>query len=108
MPEPDLSRWQAVSETLHNPDGEVNIAVIGKYTVLPDAYKSITEALVHGGIANQIKVKIQWMESEEFSNEEDASQALKGVHGILVPGGFGERGSEGKIRAAQYAREGCC
>jgi len=105
MPEPDLSRWEAVSETLHNPDGEVNIAVIGKYTVLPDAYKSITEALVHGGIANQIKVKIKWMESEEFSNEEDASQALKGVHGILVPGGFGERGSEGKIRAAQYARE---
>lgn len=105
MPEPDLSRWEAVSETLHNPDGEVNIAVIGKYTVLPDAYKSITEALVHGGIANQIKVKINWLESEEFSNTEDDGQALKGVHGILVPGGFGERGSEGKIQAAQYARE---
>ena len=104
-PEADLSRWEEVSETLHNPDGEVNIAVIGKYTVLPDAYKSITEALVHGGIANQIKVSIKWLESEEFSNEADASQALEGVHGILVPGGFGERGSEGKIRAAQYARE---
>jgi CTP synthase len=105
MPEADLSRWETVSETLHNPDGEVNIAVIGKYTVLPDAYKSITEALVHGGIANHVKVKIKWLESEEFSNTEDAGQALKGMHGILVPGGFGERGSEGKIQAAQYARE---
>ena len=104
-PEADLSRWETVSNTLHNPDGEVQIAVIGKYTVLPDAYKSITEALVHGGIANQIKVKIKWLESEEFSNTEDAAQALKGVHGVLVPGGFGERGSEGKIKAAQYARE---
>ena len=105
MPEADLSRWEAVSETLHNPDGEVNIAVIGKYTVLPDAYKSITEALVHGGIANHVNVNIKWLESEAFSNTEDAGQALKGMHGILVPGGFGERGSEGKIEAAQYARE---
>jgi CTP synthase len=105
MPETDLSRWDTVSDTLHNPDGEVQIAVIGKYTVLPDAYKSITEALVHGGIANRVKVKIKWLESEEFSEAEDESALLKGVHGILVPGGFGERGSEGKIQAAKYARE---
>ncbi|MBL4853634.1 MAG: CTP synthase [Robiginitomaculum sp.] len=99
----NLRRWQKISDTLHNPDGEVNIAVIGKYTVLPDAYKSITEALVHGGIANKVKVNIKWIEAEEFSERED--DVLAGMDGILVPGGFGERGAEGKVLAAKYARE---
>lgn len=100
----DLSRWEGISETLANPDGAVNIAVVGKYTVLPDAYKSLTESLVHGGIANNVKVNIKWIESEAFSKGE-CGDALKGMHGVLVPGGFGSRGSEGKILAAQYARE---
>jgi len=99
----DLSRWKGISETLHNPDGEVNIAVVGKYTVLPDAYKSITEALVHGGIANRVKVNIKWIESEAF--EKGEGDVLAGMDGILVPGGFGERGAEGKILAVKYARE---
>ena len=99
----NLRRWRAISESLANPDGEVNIAVVGKYTVLPDAYKSITEALVHGGIANKVKVKIKWIESEEFANRK--TDVLVGMDGILVPGGFGERGSEGKIEAVTYARE---
>ncbi|PHR93357.1 MAG: CTP synthetase [Robiginitomaculum sp.] len=100
----DLSRWEDISQILHNPDGYVNIAVIGKYTVLPDAYKSLSEALVHGGIANNVRVKIKWIESEAFG-EGDCGAILKDMHGILVPGGFGERGTEGKIRAARYARE---
>ena len=99
----NLRRWRAISESLANPDGEVKIAVVGKYTVLPDAYKSITEALVHGGIANKVKVKIKWIESEEFSK--GGSEILAGMDGILVPGGFGERGAEGKIQAVTYARE---
>ena len=103
-PKANLERWETISETLHNPaDGEVMVAVVGKYTVLPDAYKSITEALVHGGIANKVKVKIKWLEAEEFENSDDPD-VLKGVHGILVPGGFGERGAEGKIKAATFAR----
>jgi CTP synthase len=105
-PKPDLSRWEEVYETLTNPDGEVTIAVVGKYTVLKDAYKSLIEALVHGGLANKVKVNLDWVESETFEGEPGAAAArLEGVHGILVPGGFGERGSEGKIRAAQFARE---
>jgi CTP synthase len=100
---PDLSRWRMISERILNPEGEVNIAVVGKYTGLPDAYKSLNEALVHGGIANKVKVNLDWIESEIFEKE-DASPHLEGVHGILVPGGFGERGSEGKIRAATFAR----
>ena len=104
-PDAELSRWTEISETLANPDdGEVNIGVIGKYTVLPDAYKSLSEALVHGGIANDVKVNITWLESDMFDGE-DAISHLEGLHGILVPGGFGYRGSEGKIRAAQFARE---
>ena len=103
-PKADLTQWEEISDRLHNPDGDVNIAVIGKYTVLPDAYKSITEALVHGGIANDVKVKIKWIEAEEFENADDTALVLKNMHGILVPGGFGERGSEGKIRAANFAR----
>jgi CTP synthase len=103
-PKADLSTWESINETLSNPDGEVKIAVVGKYTVLPDAYKSITEALVHGGIANQVKVKICWVEAEDFENKEP-EDVLRGANGILVPGGFGERGTEGKIKAVQYARE---
>jgi len=103
-PPADLSKWQAISDNLHNPDGKVNIAVVGKYTVLPDAYKSITEALVHGGIANEVKVNIKWIEAEEFEKS-DPADVLKNQHAILVPGGFGERGSEGKIKAVEFARE---
>jgi CTP synthase len=100
---PDLSRWRMISERIVNPEGEVNIAVVGKYTGLLDAYKSLNEALVHGGIANKVRVNLDWIESEIFEKE-DAAPHLEGVHGILVPGGFGERGSEGKIRAATFAR----
>ena len=103
--EPDLSRWQAIDEVTTNPDGEVTIAVVGKYTVLKDAYKSLIEALSHGGVANRVKVKLDWVESETFENQDGAAASrLEGVHGILVPGGFGERGSEGKILAAEFAR----
>jgi CTP synthase len=105
-PPPDLTRWQGISERLTTPDGDVTIAVVGKYTVLKDAYKSLIEALVHGGVANNVKVNLDWVESEAFENEDGAAAArLEGVHGILVPGGFGERGAEGKILAAQFARE---
>lgn len=104
-PKPDHSRWLEISRRINHPDGEVTIAVVGKYTVLPDAYKSLMEALVHGGIANTVKVNIKWIESESFENDDLALSTLDGVHGILVPGGFGERGTEGKISAARYARE---
>ena len=105
-PTPDLSRWEQISDRLFHPDGEVTIAVVGKYTVLKDAYKSLIEALSHGGLANRVKVNLDWVESETFEGDDSAAATrLEGVHGILVPGGFGERGSEGKIRAAQFARE---
>jgi CTP synthase len=105
-PPPDLSRWQEISDRLTQPDGEVTIAVVGKYTVLKDAYKSLIEALIHGGVANRVKVNLDWVESEAFEGDDNAAATrLEGVHGILVPGGFGERGAEGKIRAAQFARE---
>jgi CTP synthase len=100
---PDLSRWDEVMDRIINPEGNVTIAVVGKYTGLLDAYKSLNEALVHGGIANRVKVKLEWIESEIFEKE-DPTPWLENVHGILVPGGFGERGSEGKIRAATFAR----
>jgi CTP synthase len=103
-PKPDLSRWETISRNIASPEGEVTIAIVGKYTVLKDAYKSLIEALVHGGIANRVKVKLDWIESEVFDRE-DPAPYLEGVHGILVPGGFGERGSEGKILAAKFARE---
>ncbi|WP_312164215.1 CTP synthase [Phenylobacterium sp.] len=105
-PAPDLSRWQSISNTLTNPDGEVNIAIVGKYTGLTDAYKSLVEALVHGGVANNVRVKFDWIEGEAFEREEGLiSERLTGVHGVLVPGAFGERGSEGMIRAVRFARE---
>jgi CTP synthase len=103
-PAPDLSRWTRISSRVHNPEGEVNIAVVGKYTGLKDAYKSLIESLHHGGIANQVKVNLNWIESEIFERE-DPAPFLEGIHGIMVPGGFGQRGAEGKIRAARFARE---
>ncbi len=102
-PVPDLSKWEEVSARLHNPEGEVNIAIVGKYTGLKDAYKSLSEALVHGGIANRVKVNLNWIDSEIFERE-DPAPYLEHIHGILVPGGFGERGSAGKIQAARFAR----
>lgn len=103
-PKPRMERWEDVAERLHNPEGEVTIAVVGKYTGLLDAYKSLMEALYHGGMANRVKVKIEWIESEVFEKQ-DPAPYLEKVHGILVPGGFGERGAEGKILAARFARE---
>ncbi len=102
--EPDLTRWHHIVDTLRNPEGQVTIAIVGKYTGLKDAYKSLIEALVHGGIANRVKVDLDWIDSEIFERE-DASSYLEHVHGILVPGGFGMRGAEGKIQAARFARE---
>ncbi|HEY8127298.1 MAG TPA: CTP synthase [Hyphomicrobium sp.] len=103
-PKPDLIRWETISRGIAHPEGQVTIAIVGKYTGLKDAYKSLNEALVHGGIANRVKVKLEWIESEIFERE-DPAPYLEGVNGILVPGGFGERGSEGKILAAKFARE---
>jgi CTP synthase len=103
-PEPDMSVWQAISQAVHNPDGEVTIAVVGKYTVLADAYKSLLEALTHGGIANNVKVRVRWLDASQFETPDNFA-ALEDVHAILVPGGFGERGAEGKIAAARFARE---
>lgn len=103
-PKPRMERWDEVSQRIHNPEGEVTIAIVGKYTGLKDAYKSLIEALHHGGMANKVKVNLDWIESEIFE-QEDPAPYLQKVHGILVPGGFGERGSEGKILAAKFARE---
>ena len=102
--EPDLSRWQKIVNVVRAPEGEVRIAVVGKYTNLLDSYKSLAEALAHGGIANRVKVHLDWVDSQIFE-EPHAVARLEGVHGILVPGGFGERGTEGKINAVQFARE---
>ena len=102
---PELGPWREIAQRVMEPEGEVRIAVVGKYTVLLDAYKSLGEALIHGGIANNVKVKIDWIESEVFEKEDEAIHRLQGVHAILVPGGFGERGAEGKIEAVRFARE---
>ncbi|WP_430438033.1 CTP synthase [Oceanibaculum nanhaiense] len=102
--EPDLTGWEAIASHIRQPEGEVKIAVVGKYTSVFDAYKSLAEALAHGGIANNVKVNLHWMDAEIFERE-DAVHFLEDVHGILVPGGFGERGSEGKIAAVRFARE---
>jgi CTP synthase len=104
--EPDLSRWQKIARAIEEPEGEVTIAVVGKYTNLLDAYKSLSEALAHGGIAHHVRVKLDWVDSQVFESGDAAAVArLEGVHGILVPGGFGERGTEGKIEAVRFARE---
>jgi CTP synthase len=100
---PDLQRWRDITHVVHQPEGEVTIAVVGKYTGLKDAYKSLIEALQHGGIANKVKVNLDWIESEVFE-QEDPAPYLERVNGILVPGGFGERGTEGKINAVTFAR----
>ena len=105
-PEPEMARWDDVIDRLFNPEGEVTIGVVGKYVGLQDAYKSLTEALVHGGMANRVKVRISWLDAELFEHPEaDIPAQLEPLHGILVPGGFGERGSEGKIASVHFARE---
>ena len=103
-PEPDLSRWHDIMDRLEHFEGEVTIGVVGKYVGLQDAYKSLTEALIHGGLANRVKVRINWLDAELFADGSDVAPMLEPVHGILVPGGFGERGSEGKIASVQFAR----
>ncbi len=102
--EPELHRWQHIVDVVHQPEGEVRIAVVGKYTNLLDSYKSLAEALAHGGIANRVRVHLDWVDSEIFEHP-NAVARLEGVHAILVPGGFGERGTEGKIEAVRFARE---
>ncbi len=104
-PKPNLARWEDVADRIYNPEGEVTVAIVGKYTQLEDAYKSIAEALTHGGMANRVKVNVEWVDAEIFDQSDDVAQHLEGFHAILVPGGFGERGTEGKIKAAQFARE---
>src|SRR5436305_2279324 len=104
-PEPDLDRWREIVDLIHKPEGRVTIAVIGKYTHLPDSYKSLAEAMTHGGIANHVGVDLDWIDSEVFETETEAVRKLDGVHGILVPGGFGVRGTHGMIEAARFARE---
>jgi CTP synthase len=103
-PKPDMSRWNAVAQRINNPEGEVTIAIVGKYTGMKDAYKSLIEALAHGGLANRVKVNLDWIESEIFEGGDPAAH-LEHVNGILVPGGFGQRGAEGKILAARFARQ---
>jgi len=103
-PRPNLGRWEDVMDRLTNAEGQVRVAIVGKYTQLEDAYKSIAEALTHGGMANRVRVKAEWIDAEIFERE-DPTPHLEGFHAVLVPGGFGERGTEGKIRAAQWARE---
>ncbi|KJS42122.1 MAG: CTP synthase [Roseovarius sp. BRH_c41] len=102
-PKPDLTVWLDVVDRIQNTDGAVNIAIVGKYVQLEDAYKSIKEALIHGGMANRVKVNVEWVDAEIFEREDPAAH-LEGFHAILVPGGFGERGTEGKIKAAEFAR----
>ena len=103
-PKPELKVWEDVKDRITTTDGEINVAIVGKYTQLEDAYKSIKEALMHGGMANRVKVNVDWVDAEVF-DKGDAAPHLEGYHAILVPGGFGERGTEGKIKAAQFARE---
>jgi CTP synthase len=103
---PDLGRWSRIMDRLNNSEGEVNVGVVGKYVGLADAYKSLNEALVHGGIANRVKVNIRWLDAELFeATGTDIAAELEPLHAILVPGGFGERGSEGKIKSVTFARE---
>ncbi|MEL6707854.1 MAG: CTP synthase [Pseudomonadota bacterium] len=105
-PEPDLASWNDVTDRYFNPEGEVTIGVVGKYVGLPDAYKSLNEALIHGGLANRVKVNIKWIDAEIFAGDDsEIAAALEPMHGVLVPGGFGERGSEGKIASVRFARE---
>ncbi|WP_260922410.1 CTP synthase [Novosphingobium sp. 9] len=103
---PDMARWDDITDRYENPEGEVTIGVVGKYVGLPDAYKSLNEALVHGGMANRVKVHIKWIDAELFEKaDSEIAAELEPMHGILVPGGFGERGAEGKIASVRFARE---
>lgn len=103
---PDLTKWEDINDALENPEGEVTIGVVGKYVGLQDAYKSLNEALVHGGIANRVKVHIKWIDAEVFEGDDsELASQLEPMHAILVPGAFGERGAEGKIAAVRFARE---
>ncbi len=104
-PQPNLKVWEDVADRVYNPEGEVRVAIVGKYTQLEDAYKSIAEALTHGGMANRVKVRAEWLDAEVFEQDKDVAPLLEGYDAILVPGGFGERGTEGKIRAAAFARD---
>ena len=105
-PQPDLSAWTDVTDRFFHPEGEVTIGVVGKYVGLQDAYKSLNEALIHGGMANRAKVHIKWIDAEIFEQDDgDLAAELEPLHGILVPGGFGERGSEGKIASVRFARQ---
>jgi CTP synthase len=105
-PAPDLARWTDIVDRHQNPEGEVTIGVVGKYVGLQDAYKSLNEALVHGGMANRVKVHIRWIDAEIFEKDDaEIAAHLEPMHGILVPGGFGERGTEGKIASVRFARE---
>src|SRR5437868_10223494 len=105
-PPPDLGRWTEIMDRIDRYESEVTIGVVGKYVGLPDAYKSLREALVHGGIANRAKVTIEWIDAEIFEHPDaEIAAELEPLHGILVPGGFGERGSEGKIASVKFARE---
>ena len=103
---PDLSRWTEIVARLEHPEGEVTIGVVGKYVGLQDAYKSLNEALVHGGIANRVKVNVRWIDAEVFeADDAEIAAQLEPCHAILVPGAFGERGAEGKIKSVKFARE---
>jgi CTP synthase len=102
--EPDLGRWHDIVNRIRRPEGVVTVAIVGKYTHLPDSYKSLSEALTHGGIANNVRVRLEWLDSEIFERE-DPVHRLDGAHCILVPGGFGERGTDGMMEAARFARE---
>ncbi|MBW8754350.1 MAG: CTP synthase [Sphingomonadales bacterium] len=105
-PAPVLARWEDIVDRHQNPEGEVTIGVVGKYVGLPDAYKSLNEALAHGGMANRVKVNVRWIDAELFEQDDaEISARLEPMHGILVPGGFGERGTEGKIASVRFARE---
>jgi len=101
----DLSIWEKIVRRIKEPESTVKIAVVGKYTNLADSYKSLNEALIHGGVANKVKVKLKFIEGEDFEGGVNLAEHLQGVHGILVPGGFGKRGTEGKIKAVEYARK---
>ncbi|MGB0634308.1 MAG: CTP synthase [Paracoccaceae bacterium] len=103
-PNPDLTRWEDVSDRIFNAEGTLKVAIVGKYTQLEDAYKSVSEALTHAGMANRVKVKVCWVDAEAFDNK-PAEPFLEGFDAILVPGGFGERGTEGMIKAAKFSRE---
>jgi len=101
--EPDLSKWEAFLHNIKNPNDEITIGICGKYTALHDAYKSIIESFVHAGVENEVKVTIRWLNSEQITDE-NAGEMLRGIHGLLVPGGFGDRGIEGKVNAIRYVR----